>query len=101
MLIERLPRARTREGSAKRDLAGRATYRRSPGPFQGLRGGTMSDEKIPRVLPRDVPDYHSRQAAHLRALAENATTARLKTRLLKEAERHEAAEEPEEALASS
>jgi len=62
MLIERLPRARTREGSAKRDLAGRATYRRSPGPFQGLRGGTMSDEKIPRVLPRDVPDYHSRQA---------------------------------------
>jgi hypothetical protein len=69
--------------------------------FNGYEGGTMSDEKIPRVLPRDVPDYHSRQAAHLRALAENATTARLKTRLLKEAERHEAAGEPEEALASS
>ena len=34
----------------------------------------MSDEKL-RALPRDVPDYHARQAAHLRALAENATTA--------------------------
>ena len=48
----------------------------------------MSDEK-PRALPRDKPDYHARQAAHLRALAENATTARLKARLLEEAEQHE------------
>ena len=48
----------------------------------------MSDEKL-RPLPRDVPDYHARQAAHLRALAENATTARLKSRLLQEAEEHE------------
>jgi hypothetical protein len=52
----------------------------------------MTDEKLPRVLPRDVPDYHTRQAAHLRALAANATTARQKARLLKEAERHEQAE---------
>ena len=48
----------------------------------------MSDEKL-RALPRDTPDYHARQAAHLRALAENATTARLKARLLEEAEQHE------------
>jgi hypothetical protein len=58
----------------------------------------MSDKPSLRALPRDVPDYHSRQAAHLRALATNATTARQKGRLLKEAERHEeiaaAVEEP-------
>jgi hypothetical protein len=62
----------------------------------------MIDEKL-KALPKDVPDYHARQAAHLRALAETATTARLRTRLLKEAERREhAAEEAEEAaLASS
>jgi len=51
-------------------------------------GDSMENEKL-RALPRDTPDYHARQAAHLRALAENATSARLKTRLLKEAERHE------------
>ena len=57
----------------------------------------MSDNEL-RALPREIPDYHSRQAAHLRALAENVTTARSKTRLLKEAERHEqAAEEIQEA----
>jgi hypothetical protein len=49
----------------------------------------MSDKQSLRELPRDVPDYHTRQAAHLRALAENATTGPLKTRLLEEAERHE------------
>ena len=54
----------------------------------------MDDEKL-RVLPRDTPDYHTRQAAHLRALAENATTARLKARLLKEAEEHERLTEEE------
>jgi len=48
----------------------------------------MSDDKL-RALPRDVPDYHARQAAHLRALAENATPPRLKATLLDEAERHE------------
>jgi hypothetical protein len=48
----------------------------------------MSDDELP-ALPREVPDYHARQAAHLRALAENATTARLKARLLDEAERHD------------
>jgi hypothetical protein len=47
------------------------------------------EETLPRALPRDVPDYHERQAAHFRALAETATTARLKTRLLREAEEHE------------
>ena len=42
-----------------------------------------------RALPREVPDYHARQAAHLRALAESATTARLKARLIDEAEQQE------------
>jgi hypothetical protein len=57
----------------------------------------MTDESL-RALPRDVPDYHARQAAHLRALAGNATTARLKARLLEEAEQHDqlAAQEPTE-----
>jgi hypothetical protein len=47
------------------------------------------EEKLPRALPRDVPDYHERQAAHFRALASTATTRRVKTRLLQEAEEHE------------
>jgi hypothetical protein len=47
------------------------------------------EEKLPRALPRDVPDYHERQAAHFRALATTAPTARLKTRLVREAEKHE------------
>ena len=49
----------------------------------------MSDGKMPRALPRDVPDYHERQAAHLRALAATATTPSIKVRLLREAEEHE------------
>ncbi len=54
-----------------------------------------------QALPRDVPNYHSRQAAHLRALAGNATTDGVKARLLREAERHELiAHGVEEALAS-
>ena len=53
----------------------------------------MSDEL--RALPRDTPDYHARQAAHLRALAEAAKSARLKARLLKEAEQHERLAEEE------
>jgi hypothetical protein len=57
----------------------------------------MSGKKSLSALPREVPDYHARQAAHLRALAVNATTAPQKARLLKGAERHEqAAEELEE-----
>ena len=63
-----------------------------------VREKPMSDEKL-RALPKDVPDYHARQAAHLRALAENATTARLKARLMDEAEQHDrlaaAADEPQ------
>ena len=47
------------------------------------------EEKLSRALPRDVPDYHDRQAAHFRALASTVTTARVKTRLLREAEEHE------------
>jgi hypothetical protein len=58
----------------------------------------MSDDKL-RALPRDVPDYHARQAAHLRALADTVTTPRVKARLLDEAEQHErlaaAADEPQ------
>jgi hypothetical protein len=47
------------------------------------------EEKLPRALPRNIPDYHDRQAAHFRALASTVTTARVKTRLLREAEEHE------------
>jgi len=49
----------------------------------------MIDEKSPTALPGDVPDYHAREAAHLRALAANATTGPLKSRLLEKAEQHE------------
>ena len=48
----------------------------------------MTDESL-RALPRDVPDYHARQAAHLRALAANARTAWLKARLLEQAQQHD------------
>jgi hypothetical protein len=47
------------------------------------------EETLPRSLPRDVPDYHERQAAHFRELASIATTAPVKARLLREAEEHE------------
>ena len=47
------------------------------------------EETLPRALPRNIPDYHDRQAAHFRALASTVTTARVKTRLLREAEEHE------------
>jgi len=56
----------------------------------------MSDEKL-RGLPSDGPEYHARQAAHWRALAAHATTARLKARLLREAVLHEEAAEEVEA----
>lgn len=49
----------------------------------------MDDDRSLRALPRDVPDYHQRQAAHLCALAETATTAAVKGRLLRQAEEHE------------
>lgn len=55
----------------------------------GSVGETGMDEKLPRALPRDVPNYHSRQAAHFRVLASQATTVRAKTQLLQEAEGHE------------
>ena len=47
------------------------------------------EETLPRALPRDVPDYHERQAAHFRALASTATTGRVKARLVREAQEHE------------
>src|SRR5262249_15608254 len=58
----------------------------------------MSDDQA--VLPPKVTDYHARQAAHLRELAENATTPWLKTRLLNEAQWHDehAAIKDEQAL---
>ena len=49
-------------------------------------------EKMPRALPRDVPNYHARQAEHLRALADTATTDLIKERLRREAEEHESAQ---------
>jgi hypothetical protein len=36
-----------------------------------------------------MPGHYERQAAHFRELAETATTARLKARLLAEADQHE------------
>ena len=57
------------------------------------------EEKLPRALPRDVPDYHERQAAHFRALASTATTPRLKARLVREAEQHEQMADGEHVLA--
>src|SRR5438874_1279310 len=80
-----------REGSAKRTWPGELPTAVRPAILPNnfkASGIAMSDEKL-RALPRDTPDYHARQAAHLRALAENATTARLKARLLEEAEQHE------------
>jgi hypothetical protein len=62
-------------------------------------GGDRMEEKLPRALPRDVPDYHDRQAAHFRALASTATTSRVKTRLLREAEEHEQVARGEPVLA--
>src|SRR4051795_8818011 len=52
-------------------------------------GDDRMEETLPRALPRDVPDYHERQAAHFRALASTATTRSVKARLLQEAEEHE------------
>ena len=49
----------------------------------------MIDDDALRALPRDVPDFHERQAAHLRALAEAATTPAIRRRLLRQAEEHE------------
>lgn len=48
-----------------------------------------SFEPLPPALPREVPDYHQRQASHCRALAASACGVTLKARLLREAEEHE------------
>jgi hypothetical protein len=56
----------------------------------------MIDNDALRALPRDVPNYHERQAAHLRALAEAATTSGVRQRLLRQAEEHERLTEAEE-----
>jgi len=49
----------------------------------------MIGEKSPEARPREVPNYHEREAAHLRALAETATTASITARLMEQAEEHE------------
>jgi hypothetical protein len=49
----------------------------------------MNDE-VQRALPRDAPNFHQRQASHLRALAATATTPATKGRLLAKAEEHDA-----------
>ena len=46
-------------------------------------------EDVLRALPRDAPNFHRRQASHLRALAGTATTPAIKNRLLDQAEQHE------------
>jgi hypothetical protein len=48
----------------------------------------MNDE-VQRALPPDAPNFHERQAAHLRALAATTTTPAVKARLLAKAEEHE------------
>jgi hypothetical protein len=48
----------------------------------------MIDREALKALPRNTPDYHTRQASHLRALAEASTTRALKERLLRDAEEH-------------
>jgi hypothetical protein len=48
----------------------------------------MLSETLPRALPRDVPDYHAREAAHWRALAESTADRFARSRLLEEAEQH-------------
>src|SRR5690242_5597593 len=53
----------------------------------------MVQETLQRAVPRDTPDYHERQAAHYRTLADAATTPRVKALLLKEAAEHERATE--------
>jgi hypothetical protein len=45
--------------------------------------------RLPPALPRDVPDFHERQASHCRALAASADSPAVKARLLREAEEHE------------
>jgi hypothetical protein len=42
-----------------------------------------------RALPRDAPNFHQRQASHLRALAATTTTQAFKAELLSKAEEHE------------
>lgn len=48
-----------------------------------------SFDRLPPALPREVPDYHERQASHCRALAASAPSPSLKARLLQEAEEYE------------
>jgi hypothetical protein len=48
----------------------------------------MNDE-VQRALPRDAPNFHEREAAHLRALAATATAPAVKGRLIAKAEEHE------------
>src|SRR5881275_1397183 len=74
----------SKEGSMGRE---RSYQRRVSARLRGEIG--MSDDQSLRALPRDTPDYHARQAAHLRALADKTTKPRTKDRLLGEAERHE------------
>jgi len=47
------------------------------------------EKTLSRALPKEVPDYHQREAAHLRALAETATTPALKRRLKRAAAEHD------------
>ncbi len=44
---------------------------------------------LPPALPREVPDFHGRQASHCRALAASTPSRIVKARLLREAEEHE------------
>ena len=47
------------------------------------------DDDVQRALPRDAPNFHERQASHLRALAATVTTPAAKGRLLAKAKEHD------------
>lgn len=60
----------------------------------------MPGERLPRALPRDVPDYHEREAAHWRALAATEPATPVRSTLLSLADRHERLAARSSAIAS-
>src|SRR5689334_11880978 len=72
-----------------RILVARHTWAAVASPTSGDAGMHEKTEFLPPVLPRDVPDFHERQASHCRALADSADSPAVKERLLREAEEYE------------
>jgi hypothetical protein len=61
-----------------------------PARSRDFTGEDQMNDEVQRALPRDAPNFHQRQASHLRALAATATTPATKGRLLAKAEEHDA-----------